>query len=438
MDYRQAREYMDKINAYGSVLGLTNMKELLKRLDHPEEALSIIHVAGTNGKGSVVSYLSTVYVEAGYQVGRYVSPTICKYRERIQKNNRYIEKEDFSEGITVISKIAEEMVTEGWNHPTSFEVETALALWYFKRQNCDLVILECGLGGSEDATNAIEKKLCTVFASISRDHTQILGEKLEDIARAKAGIMRSDTPAVSMRQEKCVEQVLLQEAKKRGTKLIPADIASVKIHDSTLKRQIFSWADYNNMEISMIGEHQIANAALALKVIDTLQTKGFPVSKEAVYQGMAKTKWVGRFTVINMNPCVIVDGAHNEDGAKKLAQTVKKHLTDKKLIFLMGVFKDKEYEKIARETAALANQIITFTIPDNERALTGMDLAYTVRTYNENVTAADSLKEALEMALLLAGEKDDVILAFGSLSFIGKLMELMEEMKKRKDKPIGV
>lgn len=436
MDYRQAREYIGELNRYGSVLGLTNIKELLKRLNHPEQELSIIHVAGTNGKGSVVSYLSTIYGEAGYKVGRYVSPTICKYRERIQVNNRYIEKNDFAEGITLIQNIAEEMVTEGFSHPTPFEVETALALWYYNRCCCDLVILECGLGGSEDATNAMEKKICAVFTSISRDHIGILGETLEEIAAAKAGILRKNVPAVSIQQEPVVEQVLKQKAAEIGTELILANDSKIKMLQSNLDHQIFSYEDFENIEIGLTGAHQVSNAVLALKVIQTLQEKGFPVKREAVYQGFAKTKWIGRFTVIHKNPLVIVDGAHNEDGAKKLAHTIKEQLRGKKLIFLMGVFKDKEYEKIIKETAFLADQIITFTIPDNERALSAMDLAYAVRGCNENVTAADSLKEAMEMALLLAG-KEDAILAFGSLSFTGRLMELLEEMKKKR-KPIGV
>lgn len=439
MDYRQAREYMAEINAYGSVLGLTNIKELLKRLNHPERELSIIHVAGTNGKGSVVSYLSTIYAEAGYKVGRYVSPTICKYRERIQVNNRYIEKSDFAEGITFIQKIAEEMVSKGFSHPTAFEVETALALWYYRRCGCDLVILECGLGGSEDATNAVEKKICTVFASISRDHMGILGDTLEEIAEAKAGIMRQGVPAVSMKQEPAVEQVLRDKAAEIGAELVFADDSQVKVVESNLDHQIFSYDDgeyYENIDIGLIGTHQISNAVLALKVVCILQDKGFRVEKKAIYQGFAKTRWIGRFTTIHKNPHIIVDGAHNEDAAKKLAQTIKEQLRGRKLIFLMGIFKDKEYEKIIKETVFLADQIITFTIPDNERALSGMELAYAVRACNENVTAADSLKEAVEMALLLAG-KDDVILAFGSLSFTGKLMELLEEMKK-KSKPIGV
>lgn len=436
MDYRQERNYMEEISGYGSVLGLANMQQLLERLNHPEQELSIIHVAGTNGKGSVVSYLSTIYGEAGYRVGRYVSPTICKYRERIQINNRYIEKSDFAEGITLIQGIIEQMVAEGLTHPTPFEVETALALWYYKRHNCDLVILECGLGGSEDATNAITKKICTVFASISRDHMGILGDSLEEIARTKAGIMVKDVPAVSMTQEPCVEQVLRQEAAKAGAEFVLADVTKATVTESSLDKQVFSYEDYENLELSLAGEHQISNAVLALKVIETMQKKGFSVSREAIYQGFAKTKWIGRFTTIHKNPRIIVDGAHNEDAAKKLAKLVKQQLGHQKIIYLMGVFKDKEYEKIVKETAPFASQIITFTIPDNERALSGMELAYTVRDYNENVTAADSMKEALEMALLLAG-KEDVILAFGSLSFIGRLTELMEEMKK-KNKPIGV
>ena len=435
MDYKQAREYMESINKYGSVLGLENIRELLNRLGNPQEKLSLIHVAGTNGKGSVVSYLSTIYTKAGYQVGRYVSPTICKYRERIQSNQRYIEKEDFAEGITIIKKIIEEMVAEQLPHPTPFEVETALSLWYFEKKKCDLAILECGMGGSLDATNVIEKKVCTVFASISRDHMGFLGETLAEIAKNKAGVMRKGVPAVSMAQPEPVKRVLMEEAAKTGAELFFADGKEAQIIETGIERQRFSYDKYENIEISLAGIHQISNAVLALKVIEVLQGKGFPVSKEAIYEGFAETRWVGRMTTIYDKPRIIVDGAHNEDAAKKLAESIKDNLKGKRMIFLMGVFKDKEYEKIAEYTAQLASQIITFTIPDNERALNGIELAYAVRKYNENVTAADSLKEALDMALLFAG-KEDVIIAFGSLSFIGRLMELTEVLKKKETKGI--
>lgn len=436
MNYKEAREYMEKINAYGSVLGLENIKELLRRMGNPEKDLNVIHVAGTNGKGSVVSYLSTVYVKAGYKVGRYVSPTICKYRERIQVNNRYIEKEDFAEGVAQIKEIIEEMVKDGFAHPTPFEVETALMFWYHKKKHCDLVILECGLGGAEDATNVADKKLATVFTSISRDHIGILGDTLEEIAEKKAGIMRKGVLAVSMAQESGVEALLREKAEELSAEFIVASESLVEVSESTLEKQVFSYGQYENIEISLAGEHQIKNAVLAIKVIELLGKHGFSVSKEALYQGLLETKWVGRLTTICKNPHIIVDGAHNEGAAKELAKTIKKQLQNRKLIFLMGVFKDKEYEKIAQETATLAEHIITFTIPENERALSGLELAYAIRPYNERVTVADSLKEALEMSVLLAGE-DGVILAFGSLSFLGKLMELTENLDKTK-KFLGV
>lgn len=429
MDYRQARAYIDEINSYGSVLGLDNVKELLERLGNPQEDLSVIHVAGTNGKGSVVSYLSTIYKEAGYKVCRYVSPTICKYRERIQVNNRYIEKEDFAEGITLIKNLADDMVKEKLPHPTAFEVETALCLWYAKKTGCDLMVLECGLGGREDATNAIEKKVATVFASISRDHMGILGETLEEIATEKAGIMRKGVPVISMRQDIKAAQILCRQAEKLQAEFILADGELAKVSESDLDHQIFSCGSHKDLEIRLAGRHQIDNAVLAVTVTDMLQDK-FPVSEQALRQGLAATKWVGRCTTIARDPRIIIDGAHNEDAAIKLAATVQQQLSGKRLIFMMGVFKDKEYDKIAARMAPLADQIITFTIPENERALPGMELAYTIQKYNPRVTSADSLKEALEMALLLAG-KEDVILAFGSLSFHGRLMELLEERNRK-------
>lgn len=436
MNYKEAREYMEEISEYGSVLGLDNIRELLQRMGNPEKELTIIHVAGTNGKGSVVSYLSTVCAKAGYQVGRYVSPTICKYRERIQINNRYIEKEDFAEGITQIKEAIGKMMQQGFSHPTPFEVETALALWYYKKKQCNLVVLECGLGGMEDATNVIEKKICTVFTSISRDHMGILGESLEEIAETKSGIMRKGVTAVSIAQNQAIEAVLRQQAEKNGTEIIFADDTQAVVAKSDLAHQVFSYGAYENLEISLAGPHQIKNAVLAIEVIEVLKSQGFDIPRQAVYQGFAETKWVGRLTTICKKPWMIVDGAHNEEAAKQLAATIKEQLQDKKLIFLMGVFKDKEYEKIAKETAMFAEHIVTFTIPNTERALSGLELAYAIRPYNNKVTVADSLKEALEMALLLAGE-DGVILAFGSLSFLGRLMELTADLDKTK-KFLGV
>lgn len=429
MDYRQARAYIEEINSYGSVLGLANIKELLQRMGNPEKDVPVIHVAGTNGKGSVVSYLSTVYKAAGYKVCRYVSPTICKYRERIQVNNRYIEKEEFAEGITLIKNHADNMVKEKLLHPTAFEVETALCLWYAKKTGCDLLVLECGLGGREDATNAIEKKIATVFASISRDHMGILGETLEEIATEKAGIMRTGVPVISMRQPPLADEVLHRQAEKMQAEFVLADGKKAQVLKSDLDHQIFSYGEHKELEITLAGRHQIDNAVLAVAVIDTLQDR-FPVSEQALHQGLAATKWVGRCTTIARNPRIIIDGAHNEDAAIKLASTIQQQLSGKRLIFMMGVFKDKEYDKIAARTAPLADQIITFTIPENDRALPGMELAYAIQKYNPKVTSADSLKEALEMALLLAG-KEDVILAFGSLSFHGRLMELLEERNKK-------
>lgn len=434
MDYKKAREYMEEISGYGSVLGLSNIRELLHRMGNPEKELNIIHVAGSNGKGSVVSYLSTVYSNAGYQVGRYISPTICKYRERFQINNRYIAKEDFAKGITYISEIAQEMTQQGFAHPTPFEVETALCLWYFKEKHCDLVILECGLGGSEDATNAVEKKLCTVFTSISMDHMGILGKTLGEIAKNKAGIMRKDTPAISIEQQEEVREVLEKCAMEASCPLVFVSEKQVEVKNSDLEEQVFSIheenMDYENMKIKLVGEHQIKNALLALKVISFLQDYGFEVSREKIYEGMEETRWLGRLTKVHERPRIIVDGAHNEDAARQLAKVIENHLKDCNLVYLLGIFQDKDYEKIIEYTAKYASQIITFTIPQNPRAMDGYELAKVVTKYNSNVTNADSLQEALEMAMLLAGG-EGTILSFGSLSFIGRLLEEIERYDRK-------
>ena len=232
-----------------------------------------------------------------------------------------------------------------------------------------------------------------------------------------------------MVQEPEADKVLRKQAQMMQADFILADAGKTQVLESDLDHQVFSYENYKGLEITLAGRHQIDNAVLALQVVETLQSK-FPVPETALRQGLLHTRWVGRCTTIRREPRIMIDGAHNEDAAQKLSQVIKEQLAGKRLIFMMGVFKDKEYDRIAALTAPLADQIITFTIPDNERALSGLELAYAVQKYNPRVTSADSLKEALKMALLLAG-KEDVILAFGSLSFQGRLMELVERIWKK-------
>lgn len=425
MNYKQAMEYMDETAKYGSVPGLTNIINLCKKLGNPQNDLKFVHIAGTNGKGSTLAYISTVLKEAGYRVGRYVSPTIFEYRERIQVNERMISKDALCRHLENIQAAIAELEAEGQPHPTPFEIETALGFLYFKEKKCDIVVLETGLGGTLDATNLITTTIVSVIASVSMDHMAFLGDTLAEIAENKAGILKNGIPVVTMEQKPEAMQVIERKAKELHCELTVAlETEASKIRYG-VEKQKFDYKEYKGLEIGLAGKCQIANAVLAVEVLRVLAKNGFPIKEQALRDGLKKTVWRGRFSVIAKKPLFIVDGAHNEDAAIKLADSIRFYFTNKKIIYIMGILKDKEYEKIIANTAPYAEQIITVTTPKNPRALPAYELAKAVKDYHPNVTAVDSLQEAVEMSYLLA-DKDSVIIAFGSLSYLGELIEIVE------------
>lgn len=428
MNYSQAREYIEEISCYGSVLGLDTMQELMNRLGNPQDSLACIHVAGTNGKGSVIAYLAEVYKEAGYRIGRYVSPTLLKYRERIQVNGRFVEKEAFAAIMGRIKEVCDNMVEAGFAHPTPFEVETAVAYLYFQEMQCDLAVIETGLGGRLDATNVIKNPLCCVFTSISRDHMGFLGDSLAEIASEKAGILMGNTIAVSVKQKPEVMQVLETECGTKGIPLTVAGYEEVVSKQVTTEGRIFSYKGYDNLEITLPGTCQIKNAVTAVETILALNSQ-FPVKEEDMRNGIRNTYWFGRMTKVSDKPVVYVDGAHNEDASLELVKTLKECFSGTRIIAVVGMFADKEYEKVLEYTLPLMESVITITIPNNKRSLPGIELAKTAMKYHNSVTSAGSLKEAFEMAQLLCGE-DGMVLAYGSLSYIGEFAKLAEQAAK--------
>ncbi len=426
MKYEQALEYLEQMNMYGSVLGLETSRELCMRLGNPQDELKFVHIAGTNGKGSILAYVSTVLTAAGYKTGRYVSPTIRDYRERIQVNGRMITKKAVGELTEQVKNACDAMVAEGFPHPTVFEMETAMGFLYFKEMGCQIVVLETGLGGLLDSTNIIKNTLVAAFASISMDHMAILGKTLTAIAEQKAGIIKPGCKVVTGLQEPEVISVLQEKSKDNECDLILADAGiATKVRHGVTKQQ-FDYSGIKNLEITLAGKCQIANCITAIEVIKALEAEGFPVSEKALRAGLKETRWDGRFTILEKQPLFIVDGAHNEDAAKKLADSLRFYFTNRRIIYIMGVLRDKEYDKVISETYALADQIITLTPPNNPRALSAYELAVAVQEFHSNVTAVDSVEEAIEIAKLFA-TKDDVIVAFGSLSYLGRMMDILEK-----------
>lgn len=424
MNYQEVLDYVEELKKYGSVPGLANVQRLCERLGNPQDKLKFIHIAGTNGKGSVLAFCSEILKESGYRVGRYISPTIFEYRERIQVNGRPVSKKELCRLMELMKGVCGEIEAEGNPHPTAFEIETAMAFLYFLEQNCDVVVLETGLGGLLDATNIVKTTILEIFTSISFDHRKVLGNSLACIAEQKAGIMKPGSRALAIQGEDTVMEVLARKAEELAIPLSvvePLEITGVK---SSLEKQSFHYKGYRDLTISMVGKYQLENAALSVCAMEELIKTGFPVKEKAVYRGLLQTCWPGRFQILTKKPLFIADGAHNQDAAVRLAQSVRFYFTNRRIIYIIGILRDKEQNEILKAACPLASQILTVPTP-GERGLPSYELACMVKEYHDNVTAADSVQEAVELAYLLA-DKETVIVAFGSLSYLGNLINIVK------------
>lgn len=452
MTIEEAYAFIEESNKYGSVLGLESMKTLLVRLGNPQEQLKFVHVAGTNGKGTTAAYIATILAAAGYYVGRYISPAVLNKREIIQisykyeesdsrsnehmqKNHvkpvqnqciftKYISEEDIAYYIEQIQKACISMVADGMPHPTVFEIETAMSFLYFLDYQCDIVVLEVGLGGRLDATNVITTTVCTVLTSISMDHMNILGNTLEQIAREKAGIIKPGIEVTSYDQKAEARKVIGEVCKEKGSNITFADINSIKVEEQDLNGTVFSYQNWKHIRIKLLGENQVKNAVTAIITIEALQRSGYSIAKEDIYTGLLNTGWSGRFEILKKDPLFIVDGAHNEDAAVSLAKNINIYLNNKKIIYILGVLADKDYEAVLKHTGKYASAIITIT-PNNSRGLSSKSLAEVANQYCNTVYDCNTVPRAIDMAYNIAGE-DDVILAFGSLSYLKEVYQALD------------
>ncbi|MCR4689737.1 MAG: bifunctional folylpolyglutamate synthase/dihydrofolate synthase [Lachnospiraceae bacterium] len=432
MTEKEFREYQEGLLKLGRVPGLEATRELCRRVGDPQKDLRFIHVAGTNGKGSVCAYLESVLLAAGFPVGRYSSPTITDYRERFLCKGKMIARSLLYELTEQVKEAAEGMEKEGLSHPTAFECETVVGFLFWKKKKCDPVILECGMGGLLDATNVIPPPLLTILTSIGMDHEAFLGDTIEQITSQKCGIIKEGSLVVSAKQDPSAEKVIRDTCRKKNVKLTVCDPDRISDIRYGLQKQSFR-LEKKRYEIRLAGICQIENAHLALEAVKTLQSLGLQwqrLTDEAVSEGLKNTRWPGRFQVIAGRPMMVLDGAHNPPAAQKLAASLQQYFTGKRLVFAMGVFRDKDVDGIMQATAHLAAQIVTFRLPDTERSLDALSLAQKAAEYNPNVTSADSLKEAVELGRLLAGE-DGVLVIFGSLSMIGELLGNIEVYNRK-------
>lgn len=424
MNYEEAMNFIQNTNKFGSVLGLDNIRELLERLGNPQDQLRVVHIAGTNGKGSTLAFLAGIFRESGYRAGRYVSPASFSYEERFRINEENISKKDLCFYMEKIKNVAEEMVKDGLSHPTMFEIETALSFLYFLDKKVDVVLLETGMGGRLDATNVVKKPIATVIASIGMDHMQFLGDTLEKIASEKAGIIKGGCPVISYDNTKEVNEVIKNKAKQMHAKVTFVNSAGIRVLQESLNGESFSYRSsdgrwYEKIEIPLLGRHQINNAALALETLNVIKNY-YCISDFQTEDGMRKTIWRGRIEILEREPMVICDGAHNPDGAKSLLSFLQNNFTNQRLIYIMGVLSDKDYEQMVQILAPSADKIYTVA-PDNPRALSSRELCNCISKYHQNVEERQRLAECLSEVRQKA-EKDDVIIICGTLSFQNELI----------------
>ncbi|MCI2049195.1 MAG: bifunctional folylpolyglutamate synthase/dihydrofolate synthase [Lachnospiraceae bacterium] len=435
MTDREAQEYIESWDSYRIVPGLDSVRRLCSELGEPQEKLRVIHIAGTDGKGSVAHFLSCVLHAAGYRTGCYQSPTIDGYRDRFMINGRPIAKRRLNEYLDLLKEAAARLTGAGFPHPTAFEMETGLMFRYFADEGCDAVVCECGMGGALDATNIVQSPAASVITAIGMDHMKFLGGTLREIAGQKAGIIKQGCPCFTAPQQPEAAQVLKERAAAMHAPLVTADVKGRTAHVKTgLGGSSFTWerpdkqgsARHLHVSVPEPGTYQIDNAALALTVLEYLREHGFPFTDRQLLAGMADpSPWPGRFEVVSRKPLLILDGAHNEAAALRLSESLRAVLPGRRFIFMVGVLADKEYDKVLKDTADLADAIVTLTPLGNRRALPALELAKTAASYCSEVTAADSPEEALEMAELLAASKGDAVVGFGSLSWLGEMRRIV-------------
>lgn len=430
MTFEEARRFIAESSKTGSILGLESICNLMRELGNIQDQLPVIHIAGTNGKGSTGAYLQAIFEQAGFTTSRYCSPAVFDPLEVFQYCGTTISESEYAHVMSQVKTACDILVSKGNPMPTVFEIETAAAFVWFYQKKPDIVLLEVGMGGETDATNIVKNPLASVITTISRDHMGFLGEKVEDIAAVKAGIIKEKCPVFSAPQQSGVEQVLFKHANRKQAELRMVEEGDCQLLEEAPGRLSFSYKGKNYVT-GMAGLYQIQNAALAIEVAEYLLPKLMEKkSSQAAVEGIIKkgveaARWAGRFEVIQKDPLIIMDGAHNEDAAKQLAQTVHNCFPKQKLTYIIGVLADKEHGKMLELMLPYADQVYTVT-PNNPRALDGKFLAEEVRNFYQKVEACDSVTEALKKALQQAKEKKEPVLAFGSLSYLGELKRAIE------------
>ena len=423
MNYNESLEYIHSINWTFCKPGLERISALCEALGHPERELKFVHVAGTNGKGSFCCMLESVLREAGYKTGLYTSPYIKEFGERMRVGGENIPKDTLAEITSYVRPIADAME----DRPTEFELITAIAFEYFKREGCEIVVLEAGMGGRLDSTNVIRNPLLSVITGIALDHTAFLGDTVEKIAVEKAGIIKDGAPVLlgggDTRVKKTVEPIALE----RGSKFNTVDYLKLKKHKSDLSGSHFDFGDHKDIRISLLGLYQPKNAAAVLSAVDILRLGGLEIPEDAVRAGLAAARWPARFEILSSEPLIIFDGAHNPEGITAAVESIKHYFGEKKVYLLSGVLSDKDYRYIAAKVAEVASRAFTMT-PDNPRALSAEEYAEVLKEKGVLATPYPDIRAAFTAAKSAAREDGVPLVCLGSLYTYTDISKLNEEI----------
>jgi len=419
---KETLEYIHNVKWLGVKPGLERTRELLAALGNPEKSLKFVHIAGTNGKGSTAACIAAVLQKAGYKTGLYTSPFIFRFNERMQINGEQISDEELERLTDEIRPFADAME----DSPTEFELITAIAMRYYLFNGCDIVVLEVGMGGELDSTNVIDSPDAAVITAIGYDHVKELGPTIKDIAKAKAGIIKSKSDVVMYGGEPDVEAVFESVARENDARLHRADFMRISHQNFTLEGVHMGFSPYGDIFVPLAGAYQPKNAAVAVTALELLREKGYKISDSDIVEGLASVRWPGRFEILGRDPVFILDGAHNPHAMEATAESLRKHFGDKKILFILGVMADKDVDEMIRHIAPLADSFICVR-PDYPRAMDAQTLAGKLSSYDVPVYAQDSVRHGVAEALKKSGN-DGVVCALGSLYFSGDIRSAYNEV----------
>jgi dihydrofolate synthase / folylpolyglutamate synthase len=425
MTYKEAINYIHSCSKFGMKPGLERISKLLDIMGNPQKSLKFIHIAGTNGKGSTSSFVNSILVSSNYTVGMYTSPFVQHFGERIQVNNKNISNEDIAKLLSNMKEDIQTLINHGYEHPTEFEIITAMAFKYFCDKKCDIVVLETGLGGKLDATNVIETPEVAVITVIGYDHMAILGNKITDIAAQKAGIIKSGATVVLYPQEPIVAKVFEQHCLTNKAIINKVSFKSIVFKEHNTSYQKFDYDKYTDICIKILGENQVYNSIMAINVAEELIKKGYNISSTTIKAGLLNATWSGRFEVLKKDPYFVIDAAHNSQGAEMLGKNLQLYFSGKKIVFIFGVLSDKEYKIMIDKVKHLASRFVIIT-PETERALSNKEVAKYVSEVGIPVITEDNLQNAVKNTIVNC-KPDEVICAFGSLYYIGDIKSYIQE-----------